>query len=252
MESAYKSYNYLDSVSRIDEILDAPAGNFEERDSIPARSSLTYKNGFYVNCTCIYMDIKNSSQLPQKHKRPRLAKIYRSFISEAVAVLNGSALCAEVNIHGDAVWAVLEAKTKNNIDSAFSVCAQLASLIKILNCRLKKRGIETISVGIGADYGRALRIKAGYNGSGINDVVWMGDVVNGGANMCKSAKQQLWNEAYTCVSDVFYQNLNDHNKSYLHSNGWNVWGGNVGWASMDNWWDQNCKEQPNTNYGYGY
>ena len=203
MESAYKSYNYLDSVSRIDEILDAPAGNFEEHDSIPARSSLTFKNGFYVNCTCIYMDMMNSSQLPEKHKRPRLAKIYRSFISEAVAVLNGSPLCAEVNIHGDAVWAVFEGQLKSNIDSAFSVCAQLASLIKILNCRLKKRGFETISVGIGADYGRALMVKAGYNGSGINDVVWMGDVVNGGANMCKQAKELSFYTSHICVSNLF-------------------------------------------------
>lgn len=33
-------------------------------------------------------------------------------------------------------------------------------------------------VGIGLAYGRALMIKAGYKGSTINEVVWMGDVVN--------------------------------------------------------------------------
>src|SRR4051794_40480862 len=108
MQSSYRTYLLHDSVARIDEILDSPAGNYEERDTIPSRDSLTFTNGFYVNCTCIYIDIKGSSQLPQKHKRPRLAKIYRSYISEAVAVLNGSPLCAEVNIHGDAVWAVYE------------------------------------------------------------------------------------------------------------------------------------------------
>jgi class 3 adenylate cyclase len=35
-----------------------------------------------------------------------------------------------------------------------------------------------IRSGIGMSYGRALMIKAGFNGSGINDVVYMGDVVN--------------------------------------------------------------------------
>jgi hypothetical protein len=53
MQSSYKPYSHLDSVTRIDEILDAPAGNYEEKDSIPSRDTLTFTNGFYVNCTCI-------------------------------------------------------------------------------------------------------------------------------------------------------------------------------------------------------
>lgn len=240
MQSSYKPYSHLDSVTRIDEILDAPAGNYEEKDSIPSRDTLTFTNGFYVNCTCIFMDIKGSSELPNKHQRPRLAKIYRSFISEAVAVLNGSTLCAEVNIHGDAVWAVYEGRYKSNIDEAFSRCAELASLVKLLNCRLKKRDIEGVSVGIGADYGRALMIKAGFKGSGVNDVVWMGDVVNGGANMCKKAKEVSWQTAYICVSDVFYQNLSEHNQSLLTTSGWGYRGGNVINTGMEEWWKNNC------------
>lgn len=240
MQSSYKAYDFHDSVARIDEILDASSDNYSEKDTIPSRESLTFTNGFYVNCTCIYMDIKNSSQLPEKHKRPRLAKIYRSYISEAVAVLNGSSLCAEVNIHGDAAWAVYEGQYKSNIDEAFSKCAQLASLVTILSCRLRKRGIDSISVGIGADYGRALMIKAGYKGSGISDVVWMGDVVNGGANMCKKAKEISWYEAYICVSDVFFQNLNESNQSLLPTSGWGYRAGNVVNTAMEEWWKENC------------
>ena len=51
-------------------------------------------------------------------------------------------------------------------------------MVKILNYKLGKKGYSTISVGIGIDYGRALMVKAGYSGSGLNDVIWMGDVVN--------------------------------------------------------------------------
>lgn len=56
-------------------------------------------------------------------------------------------------------------------------------MINVLNYELGKRGIGPISVGIGVDYGRALMITAGYSGSGINDVVYMGDVVNRAAKL---------------------------------------------------------------------
>lgn len=248
MQSSFKSYSHLDSVARIDEILDSPAGNYEERDSIPSRDTLTFTNGFYVNCTCIFMDIKGSSELPAKHQRPRLAKIYRAFISEAVAVVNGSPLCAEANIHGDAVWAVLEAGTKPNIDAAFGLCAQLASLIQIFNCRLKKRDIDPISVGIGADWGRALMIKAGYKGSGINEVVWMGDVVNGAANMCKQAKNSYY-DAFLCVTENFFGNLNTKNQQMFTQSGWGWHGASVVNTAMNDWWEANCKPKPTT-YGW--
>lgn len=244
MKSSPQSYDLDKSVDRIDEILDAPSGNYKEVKSIPSRDSLTFTNGFYVNCTSIYMDIKNSSALPEKHQRPRLAKIYRSFISEAVAILNSSTLCAEVNIHGDAAWAVYEGQYKENIDEAFSVTAKLASLVKIINCRLKKRGIDGIAVGIGADYGRALMIKAGYSGSGINDLVWMGDVVNRAANMCKKAKELSWQSQYICVSSVFYDNLNDDNKKLLAKDYYSGYAhGSVVNTAMEDWWEKNCKGQ---------
>lgn len=51
--------------------------------------------------------------------------------------------------------------------------------MKVLNYKLKKAGYDTpIKAGTGASWGRALMIKAGLSGSGINDVVYMGDVVN--------------------------------------------------------------------------
>ncbi len=56
-------------------------------------------------------------------------------------------------------------------------------------------------------------IKAGFAGSGINDVVYMGEVVNRAAHLAHKAgrgwQHPLW------VGDVFAQNLNDHNQGLL-------------------------------------
>ena len=125
--------------------------------------------------------------MTSEHKRPTLAKMYRAFISECTAIMNSSEHCKEININGDCVWGVFETQFKSDIDTVFAIAAQLNSLIKILNYKLKKKGYSEISVGIGIDYGRALMVKAGYSGSGLNDVIWMGDVVNSACHIANKA-----------------------------------------------------------------
>ena len=71
-------------------------------------------------------------------------------------------------------------------------------------------------------YGRALMLKAGYNGSGINDVIWMGEVVNEASNLCHDGNRGSRNTLQ--ASTTVHENLNDYNKgllkpvsqSYLH------------------------------------
>lgn len=89
-----------------------------------------------------------------------------------------STRCVEANIQGDAVWGVFDTPSKPHIDETFSTAARCRTLITVLNCRLVKCGYDPIRAGVGMHYGRALMVKAGFAGSGINDIVYMGDVVN--------------------------------------------------------------------------
>ena len=89
MESNNKiSYDINKSSDRIDEILNASNSNYSDKNYIPARSTLTYNNGYYVHVTALFIDIVGSSDMTNDHLRPTLAKIYRSFISECVAIMN--------------------------------------------------------------------------------------------------------------------------------------------------------------------
>lgn len=100
--------------------------------------------------------------MPEKYKRPTLARIYRAYISEVVAVMNRDPDCREINIVGDGVWCVVNTKRKSDIDYLFGTAAMVYSLVKALNCKLRDRGVDPIRVGVGMEYGRALMIKAGY------------------------------------------------------------------------------------------
>lgn len=215
MDGNFAAYNYLSSARRIDEILNQPSGQFEETDSLPDRDKLTFTNGYYGRCSAIFVDIRDSSGLTAKHKRPALAKLYRSFISEMVAVLNGTPQVREVSIVGDCVWAVYNTPYTRDIDEVFGRVYVANTLKKLLNIKLGQKGYESLNFGIGVDWGRALMIKAGYSGSGINDVIYMGDVVNRAAHLAHNAGRG-W-EPPIWVGESFFGNLKEENAKLLSS-----------------------------------
>ena len=241
MKSNHITYDYIKSFGRVDDIISASDNSFEELNEIPSREKLTYNNGFYVNCAALFVDIRSSSQLPKKHTRPKLAKLYRVYLSEIVAIMNGIDSCAEINIVGDSVSGIFNTPYQLNINKVFNVAAKISSLIDVINCKFKKKNIEQIVVGIGLSYGKALMIKAGYNGSGINEIVWMGDVVNE-ASKLSSFGNQTFSDHEIMLSDMIYENLYKNNQELLSYNYFrNCYHGNIGWPEMDAWYQENCR-----------
>jgi class 3 adenylate cyclase len=215
VDGKYAQFNVASSAERLNSILDQPTGTFEETNSLPDRTRLSYTNGFYANCSAIFVDIRQSAQLPDRYNRPQLAKLYRAFISEMVAVLNSSSNVREVNIVGDCVWAVYNTPKKTDIDDVFDVVARANSMHGLLNRKLVERGFDALSFGIGVDWGRALMIKAGYFGSGINEVVYMGDIVNRAAHLAANANKNFSLPVF--LGGAFANNLNEHNASLVSS-----------------------------------
>lgn len=243
MESNYTmSYNVEKSSERMDEILNASDNNFCDKDSLPMRNDLTFKNGYYVNVAAIFIDIVGSSNMTDKLKRPTLAKMYRAFLSECVAIMNAETKCKEISINGDCVWGVFDTPNGSDIDNVISVAARLNSMIRILNYKLRKKNYSEISIGIGIDYGRALMVKAGYSGSKINDVIWMGEVVNSACHLCNKAGRD--GRKVVIISNSIYEKLNKHNKelfSLILAPWVTIYEGDIVEVSLENWYDENCK-----------
>ncbi len=216
-----RTYDVKKSEARMDSILNK--GDFHDWPNVPSRDSLTYTNGYYVNVTALFIDIVGSSDMTDVHKRPTLAKIYRCFISECTAIMDDAALgdlCKEINIHGDCVWGVFDTSSQNDFNTVFNVALKLKDMIKTLNDKLKKRGYHTIEVGIGVDYGRALMVKAGYDKSGLNDVIWMGDVVNSACHIANKAGRQ--GMPPILVSENIFSKLSEDNKNLLRQRRYSI------------------------------
>jgi len=214
MEVSYSEYDYIKSVERITEILDSSDANYIEHNGIPSRTNLTYTNGYNVDITVLFVDIRGSKELSTKHTKPVLAKIYRAYISEVIAVIKGNSCISEIYIEGDGIWAVFNTVNNKQVDSVFRTAFCISSLVDILNIKLKKKKYSTIEVGIGIDDGNSLYIKAGYFGSGINEVVWIGKVVGEAANLC-SYGNKTYSDKEIMVSERVYTMLDKENQDLL-------------------------------------
>lgn len=243
-----KYYDFNESFDRIQEILDS-SETFEEVNSVPNSDTLTYKNGFYVRCYSIFIDIRDSSNLPTKYQKRTLAKIYRAYISEVVALFQSSRNCREINIVGDSVWAVYNSQSKDDVLAVLHAAYASASIINTLNYKLCQKNIDPISVGIGIDKGNALMILAGYKGSGICDIVYMGGVVNQASKLCSKGGKNGINTIV--ISKAVYDDLLgkgngkvDYQSFFKFNMFDNFYHADMIRTDMQNWLDEKQKQNP--------
>ena len=89
-------------------------------------------------------------------------------------------------------------------------------------------------------YGRALMIKAGSNGSGIHDVIYMGDVVNAAAKL--AAEGSKGTNPPFMADGAIHTNLTEQGQSLLTlSADGKRYQGNFINTEMNDWYIANCK-----------
>lgn len=235
MKASYSPYNYSDSLSRISNTLNSSDNDYKKHEGIPSESQLTFKNGFYVDITILFVDIRGSKDLASKHTRPVLAKIYRSYISEVIAVMKGNKTIHDIYIEGDGVWAVFNTVNKPDVQSVFSTAAKISSLIDMLNIKFKKKNYSNLKVGIGLEDGESLYMKAGYSGHSVNEIVWIGKVVGEAAKLSDYGNRE-YDDEKLMVSQRVHGMLTEHQQGLLSWNhNRNCYNGNVINTLMDEW-----------------
>ncbi|WP_309613253.1 adenylate/guanylate cyclase domain-containing protein [Flavobacterium sp.] len=158
--------------------------------------------------------------------------------------------CKEINIVGDSVWAIFEYSTKDDVMNVFQAAYSSVSIIRNLNYKLCHKGIDPIKIGIGIDKGQALMVLAGFKSSGINDVIYMGGVVNKASKLCNKGNKNGINEIV--ISQVVYDDLNGFKgtndklyqdmltKNYTE----NFYHGSVIRTSMEDWLNEQKQKKP--------
>ncbi len=199
-------YDYKKSKKTIEDILNSPT-KIMEKNSIPSsESEFTYENGIKVWVGALFVDIVNSSDLFEVPNEDT-ARIIRCFCSEIISILKDNDNYREIGIRGDCVYCIYNASYQSDLVSIFRNAYRINSFMKMLNKLLKKNDYSTIRAGIGLGCSQDLIIKAGQNGSGINDKIWIGKAVVDAAHLSDVANRNGILEI--AMSPLFYSNVID-------------------------------------------
>jgi len=218
MEVVHSVYNYKKSRDRIDSILKDESDTFiENNNKFPSESLLRFNGGRKVNIDVIAVDIRQStllSELLSENRISILTKIYRAYISEVIAVMKSNENIQRVYIEGDGIWAVFE--SNDNSYWVFDTAVKISSIVETINSKLRDMDYPNIKIGIGLERGKSFYVKAGYKGTGINQEVWVGNIVNKAFKLCSLANKGKIKELV--VSKNMYQALEEKEKKRLKYN----------------------------------
>lgn len=156
-------------------------------NQLPMADDLTDSNKVISGKTTIlFVDMRNSTKLPERFNNEQLVKIYRSYIRTIVQAVRYSGGVVR-DFMGDGVLAVFTDDDKNcSEDKAVHAARYITTTIdKFLNPVLDKNLKHRISCGIGVETGTITVSKVGMRGKEKDDeseneygVAWIGNCTN--------------------------------------------------------------------------
>lgn len=199
-------YDYRKSKEIIETILQSPT-KIIDKEVIPSSDSeFTYENGIRSWVGALFVDIVDSSALFNCADE-NMARIMRSFCSEIISILKDDPKYREIGIRGDCVYCIYSTQNQLDLVNIFRHACYINTFMHMFNRLLEKHGYPTMSAGIGLGCSQNLIIKAGQNGSGINDKIWIGKAVVDAAHLSGIANRK--DILSVAMSQAFYENIID-------------------------------------------
>lgn len=168
--------------AKVKEIIDTNV-TIEDVNYIPdiTDNKLTFNGaGVKFYAAVLYIDMRGSTKVLNKHNRPTIAKIHKAYLHTTVKI--ATSLGGDVrSFNGDSVLAFFHGNTKQAINNAVKAAMQIRFMIASeqsgINQLLSK--YSAVDFGIGVDFGKILCSKIGVGGENTTqDLIWIGNAVN--------------------------------------------------------------------------
>lgn len=195
--------------NKVREIID---GGFDVVDvySVPEISDtrLTFGNkGLRFNATTLYIDMRGSTKVLNKHNRTTVAKLHTAYFHTIVTI--AKSLGGEVrSFNGDGMLVFFYGTTKEIQNKAVRAAMQMKYMLSSVDSKVRSKmeKYSPVKFGIGIDAGTIICSKVGISGFNNRDLVWIGNAVN------KSVKIGDKLNGDVGISSYVYSNLNDQTK----------------------------------------
>lgn len=201
-----KNYEIIKDIWNKQYIIDELPGK-----KIPGIKGLRKSDGYYAKGTCIFIDLKDSSNFTSyiSSDRKTLRRVFASFHLLMINVIKNfcsknSLKVPRVEIAGDGLYCVFDVQdTKINI--LFDIFEEFYEALGELNIELATRNISPLYMGIGMHIDDTLVFKL----DGRKHIIWTGDLVNYSSKFSSLAFTEECEFDEIIVSKEVYQILSN-------------------------------------------
>jgi len=219
----------------------------EQKDRIPSNGEYQLNKWYRVpDVVCVYVDMRNSTQLSATHHDKSTASVYELYTGTAVRIFN-SFSPSYIDVKGDGVFALFN---KNEVFRAFAAAVTFKTFAQESFIPMVRGKISEIDIGshMGMDQKTVLVKRIGIRNSENTDTrnneVWAGKPINMASKLAsKSGDNQLW------ISNRLYEKF--ANKE-LVSQSCGCSNGQVTGQKTNLWTEKDLTEDTNLDFNTAY
>lgn len=238
-------YDYKGGKQRVIDILTSKTA-IEEAKTIPSsEDEFTYENGVKSCVSALFVDIRDSTNYFKNNKPDIVSRVMRAFCSEIISILQADDNFRQIGIRGDCVYGIFSTPDESDIKTILDNAIVINTFQKMFQKILNEYSMPTFEIGIGLGCSEDLVIKAGKKGSGINDLIWIGDSVIDACKLSSQGNKDGFDSIV--ISTDFYNSIKDYNanedetysqlftRKYSQKLGEYVWHCNIITTVFNNW-----------------
>ncbi len=155
--------------------------------SVPKVADISHTGGKAIESAVLYVDIRNSTSITDRHNDEVAAKIYKAFLSAMVSIARYQGRGHVRGFAGDRIMVIFD-NDFPAVDRAVDCAVWMQSTVEqVLSPRLQRYYSHPIACGIGIDYSKIMVVRGGTVGSTNNDIVWAGKAANVASKLADKA-----------------------------------------------------------------
>lgn len=190
-----EKYVFEDSIGRISKIMTYSTPLVQ--DSIPDEDETSEMQPCFVNATVVYVVLETIGDSPQ---------VMQGFITEASKIVRAHENCKDVICSEDRMVLIYSTAFKAELENALDDAARIRSLSMVVSKLGRKKGLGTIKVNIGMDFGVVEMYKMCQNSTGNSHYVWRGKTINNAQKNANEAHDEI------IITRVVWNNLSERNQ----------------------------------------
>lgn len=223
-------YNFIESLSRIDDILSSIIPEKAE-GAIPNAENIKPTEVYLPQATVIHVRYEIVSDMWNPVDKKYELPVIHSFISEVISIGSACTCCKDIIVTGDYLLLIYDTSLKTELNEALDDAARFRTIAMVVSKKAKQRGYPMIKASIGMDYGAVSMFPVNQRDSRFPRYLWKGEAIEQAKKNSEKADDDI------VISDIVWKNLTENNRKLFEGDtrSFSTYRGKIVNIAMNNW-----------------